>query len=94
MLKGLSIFIYFLREMIFDSKEEYDFKSAKFNARKFAVMLMVLLLLLLTGFFFERSWKLAKENISLKLQLSEQCEKNAEQTSSDSANRGKKNAHH
>ena len=45
--KLLSVIIYFLREMIFDSKDEYDFKSAKFNARKFATLLVMLLLLLL-----------------------------------------------
>ena len=94
MLKLLSVIIYFLREMIFDSKDEYDFKSAKFNARKFAVLLVTLLLLLFSCFFFERCLMLARENIELKLQLSELGAKNTESVSSDSAKRGRKNAHH
>lgn len=35
------IILYVIRELVFDSKDEYDFNSAKFNYRKFTVAIML-----------------------------------------------------
>lgn len=50
MFKVFKLFFVVLREIIFDNKEEYNFKSAKFNGRKFIV------LLLLSGSIFSNLW--------------------------------------
>jgi hypothetical protein len=65
MLKILTIFIYFVRELIFDSKEEYDFKSSKFNTRKFTVFVFVILSLSFNIFISYKVIKIAKHNVEL-----------------------------
>ena len=43
MIKILSMLVYFLKELIFDTAEESDFISYKFNTRKFIVFLLITL---------------------------------------------------
>jgi hypothetical protein len=65
MLKILTIFIYFIRELIFDSKDEYDFKSSKFNTRKFTVFIFVIASLAANVFISYKVIKIAKHNVEL-----------------------------
>ena len=41
MLHIWKIILYGIRELVFDSKDEYDFNSAKFNYRKFTVAIIL-----------------------------------------------------
>ena len=66
MLKLLSIFSYFFKELIFESKEEYDFKSSKFNMRKFLIFTLVLGSFFLNIFLINRVYHLAVLNSNLK----------------------------
>lgn len=43
MFQFAKLIFYLLRELIFDNKEEYDYKSAKFNARKFIILIIIML---------------------------------------------------
>lgn len=69
MFRFLSILVYFIKELIFDNKEEYNIKSSSFNARKFIVFMMVILSfggnIIMTG----KAISLAKNNILLREQL-------------------------
>jgi len=42
----ITMFFTFIRELLFDSKEELDYKSSKFNARKVAVFFIIVALAL------------------------------------------------
>lgn len=66
MLKLLSIITYFFRELVFDYKEEYDFKSSKFNARKVGVFLILLFSISLNWFLVVRLYHLSRANIELR----------------------------
>jgi hypothetical protein len=66
MFKIFTIFTYFIRELIFDSKDEYDFKSSKFNTRKFTVFILVVGSITANVYIVYRSIKLASSNIELK----------------------------
>lgn len=65
LLKALKIFYYVLRELVFDNKEEYDFKSLKFNTRKFIVTIMMMLSILLNVWLFYRFYSLATTHMEL-----------------------------
>lgn len=65
MMKALKIFYYVLRELVFDNKEEYDFNSAKFNARKFIITIMMMLSFLLNGWMLYRFSDLALQHVAL-----------------------------
>lgn len=69
MLKLLSIFSYFFKELIFESKEEYDFKSSKFNMRKFLVFSIILMSIFLNIFLMNRVYRLALANTEYKKTL-------------------------
>jgi hypothetical protein len=66
MLKLLSIITYFFRELVFDYKEEYDFKSSKFNVRKVGLFLILLSSISLNWFLVVRVYHLSKANIELR----------------------------
>lgn len=59
MFKLLSILVFFLRELIFDSKEEYNFKSAHFNPRKFSILVLIFVLLMVNAYFIDKLYTLA-----------------------------------
>ena len=61
MIQIAKLFLYLLRELIFDSKDEYDFKSKKFNARKFIVLILLSLSFVLNTWLFYRFSLLAKQ---------------------------------
>lgn len=86
MLRTVMMIFRFFRELVFDSKEEYDFRSSKFNGRK------VLIFVLAVGSFvtniiqFDRAYKTALENVRLmdELKVYKQ-QKNTSPPPSDSA---------
>lgn len=45
----ITMFFTFIRELLFDSKEELDYKSSKFNARKVALFFIIIALALATA---------------------------------------------
>lgn len=65
MFKIFSIFTYFIRELVFDSKDEYDFKSSKFNTRKFTVFVFIILSMSANVFISYKVIKIAKHNVEL-----------------------------
>lgn len=50
----ITMFFTFIRELLFDSKEEMDYSSSKFNARKAAVFLIIIALFLATALSVSR----------------------------------------
>lgn len=54
MLQLLRTLFYLVRELIFDHKDEYDFKSAQFNSRKVMVFVIVLLSFVTNGWLAVR----------------------------------------
>lgn len=89
MLKLLSVLSYFLRELIFDSKDEYDLSSSKFNMRKVAVFLVLALSITLNLFLGNRTVALASANVDLRKQIElkqKASEKNPKPVPSDSGN--------
>ena len=83
MLKLLSIITYFFRELVFDYKEEYDFKSSKFNARKVATFLILIASISLNGFLVVRIYHLSKANIELRKGIPADAVKNNSVAPSD-----------
>ena len=65
LFKALKILYYMLRELVFDNKEEYDFSSAKFNARKFIVTVMMLFSISLNAWLLYRFTVIAMNNVTL-----------------------------
>ena len=62
----LSVFWFFVKEMLFDSKDEYDINSKKFNARRFTVALLLLFLFVAELYSVTRMFAMAKEVVELK----------------------------
>ena len=58
MFKIATIVFYFIRELLFDSRKEYDFRSAEFDSRK--IIFFLLLSLSLVG-----NWVLGVRSIAL-----------------------------
>ena len=52
---------YFIRELIFDHKREYDFSSPDFDGRKMTYVILLFISLYVNYIFINRSWELAKE---------------------------------
>ncbi len=86
LIKILQLFTYFIKEILFDKKEEYDFRHPGFNPRKF-IILLILLLLLMTSYttyfknkeIMEIDKKIKKDNekvMSIKQKLKECQEDN------------------
>ena len=66
MVKIFSLLLYFFKEIVFDNKEEYNFKSSKFNTRKFIVLIIVMMSVLVAVTMTSRTYALAKTNLELK----------------------------
>lgn len=62
----LSVFWFFIKEMLFDSKDEYDINSKKFNARRFTIALLLLFLFVAEIYSVTRMYDMAKEVVELK----------------------------
>lgn len=61
----LSVFWFFVREMLFDSKDEYDLNSKKFNTRRFTIALLLLFLFVSEIYTITRVYTLAREVVEL-----------------------------
>ena len=66
MFRFFSALIYFIKELIFDNKDEYNIKSSKFNTRKFIAFTILSLSIFGTIMSTAKAYHLAKENIELK----------------------------
>lgn len=71
MLNIIKLVFYLLRELIFDNKEEYDFKSSKFNARKYIVLILVTLSFILNGWLLYRFVAIANDMIRCRALVDE-----------------------
>lgn len=60
------LIFYLLRELIFDSKDEYNYKSRKFNTRKFLILILFCLSVSVNAWIFYRYLLLATEHLNLK----------------------------
>lgn len=66
MLKLLALVLYFFRELVFDSMEEHDFKSPKFDFKKVALFVILVLSFTLNIFLIDRAFTVASTNIELR----------------------------
>ncbi len=82
MVKIFSLLLYFFKEIVFDNKEEYNFKSSKFNTRKFIVLIIVIMSVLVAVTMTSRTYALAKTNLELKENY-KSCTKNKGSAPSD-----------
>lgn len=57
--------------MLFDSKDEYNINSRKFNARRVAVALLIMFLIITEVFMVIRAYGLASEALLLKDNIAE-----------------------
>lgn len=85
MFRMITMLAYFLRELIFDSKEEYNFRSRRFNARKVLIFILISCSFLTSILLTNRLYKLALENIELREEIRKCEEKNISPLPSDSA---------
>ena len=69
MLKVIKIIYHLLCEIFFDSKEQYDFSSEKFNGLRFGGVIVFLASLVLNGYLFEQYWKLSDVRVQCERQL-------------------------
>lgn len=76
--------INFLRELIFDSREEYDFRSRMFNMRKVLIFVLMVASLVANIIFINRIYSLAIDNIELKKKIRVMSQKNTPPLPSDS----------
>ena len=60
------MFFKFIRELLFDSKEELDYKSSKFNARKMAIFFIIITLMLAVVLLTNRVYKQSVYVVKLK----------------------------
>ena len=86
LFKALRILYYMLRELVFDNKEEYDFSSAKFNARKFIVTVMMLFSISLNAWLLYRFTVVAMNNMALVREC-QSTEMKAKKPSTEPSNR-------
>lgn len=75
MLHILKIFWFVIRELAFDSKEEYDFKSKKFNSRKVTLAVMLILSLFLNIWTLMRFYDVSTSYIEAKKSRADETEK-------------------
>lgn len=71
MLNLIKLVFYLMRELIFDNKEEYDFKSSKFNTRKFIVLLIVTMSFIINGWLLYRFVVIANDMIRCRALVDE-----------------------
>lgn len=65
----LRFIVYMCREFIFDSKDEYDFKSSKFNVRKFLVFIAFTASVIVNFIMMGRVVTIARENVKVRSEL-------------------------
>jgi hypothetical protein len=65
-LSFISMLVTFLRELVFDSKEELDYKSSNFNMRKMGIFLLIIALFISTILSTHRLFKQSTQVIKLK----------------------------
>lgn len=71
MINIIKLLFYLLRELIFDNKEEYDFRSSKFNTRKFIVLILVTMSFVINGWLLYRFISVANEYLRCKTMIEE-----------------------
>lgn len=78
--KVLQFFIFFIKEVLFERKEEADFKNPNFNPRKY-IFLILLVSMLVSNYFLyvikyedEKELKLLKEDNKKVIELRENIE--------------------
>lgn len=74
MIQFAKLIFYLLRELIFDNKEEYNYKSVKFNTRKFIVLVLVCLSLTCNVWLGYRFLGVATALIHLRHQVEKNCQ--------------------
>lgn len=60
------LIFYLLKELIFDNKDEYDFKSRHFNARKFIILIIISLSFVINAWLISRLYYVATELIECR----------------------------
>ncbi len=71
MLQLLKMFWFVIRELAFDSKEEYNFKSNKFNSKKVTLAIMLMLSLFLNIWTLVRFYDVSTNYIEAKKEHTE-----------------------
>jgi hypothetical protein len=71
MFKIITSLLVFFREIIFESKEEYDFKSRKFNPIKTMAYIIIVTSLVLNVFLVTRVYYMAVASIATKKKIEE-----------------------
>lgn len=71
MWKIVTMLLYFLRELVFESPGEYDFKSNKFNPRKIAILLLLSASIIFNVLLIERIVYISDKYILLREQKTE-----------------------
>lgn len=84
MLRVIMLMLYFFRELVFDSKEEYTYTSKQFNVRKVLLFILISVMALANAVFLSRIYSLAVENANLKKELHVITQKNTSTLPSDS----------
>lgn len=69
-MKILSLFWYFIRELVFTNGDEYNPASRKFNMKKVALAAVLMLSLLMNVYVVKQGYRIGKENLELKKQIS------------------------
>lgn len=69
MLYLARLFFYIFKEMVFDNAEESNFKSAKFNARKFMVLVLIMISTLFNAWLLYRFVIVAVEFREMEAQV-------------------------
>lgn len=69
-----------LKEAVFDNKDEYNFKSPKFNSRKVMIFLVLLMSIFINAFMVDRFYKTATLLIKAQEELKGKCAPTATET--------------
>lgn len=83
----IKLITYFAKEIVFDNKEEGDFRSSKFNPRKFILFMITVTFMIITPMIMMRAVEIAKENRELILKIEQHVCKIQQDASSDSSSR-------
>lgn len=70
MFQFAKLMFYLFRGLIFDNKDEYDFKSVKFNSRKFIVLLLIVTSFVMNIWLLYRFVQISIELRDLREQVS------------------------
>jgi len=66
MLHLLKMFWFVVKELLFDSKEEYDFRSKKFNSNKVSVAVALMLSFFLNLWLLERFYETSTSYLEVR----------------------------